>query len=459
MSFNYTNPSVEAYLETKAKKRISLTAWDSKYWLRPEAGSVADFFAQFRTSYPVLVSAQAKVLLGTANTVSANLAMPQNVFEYLVEQNLDLFQVGGNLILSFGYGQSRTRQFSGVVSFPKVSFQDSQFVQISLEGTGAMWFASRIETDLARKGVKTDSWTCLQVLEQICESHVCQLFTMNERGEEVPLLAGAVPPEYQNLKKQISYKPTMGKDFQLLKEVIARTANYGFYMSGNKLVIYNPKVASGAREIPLFEYRGRTLPQQGIYPAMSVTIENSEIAFPLAARKLSSSDIDPSSKVLKKVEVTNADKDINLPHTKPYGLSETQGGLGEQITADKGHTIPMAADDPTLKEKLLSEKQESLQLAGLRVSLETLGNPYLNPGQMMKVRGVTALYNGTYYIQEVTHSFDSGGYKTSLQGFTVGVGTSAASLLDEYGGIGVPESGESVFPPTADRVTATVRED
>jgi len=455
MNYNYSNPTVDVYFETKGKRRVSFTAWDKAYFIGSAARRL-DFTKEL--TLPILTSIETKVLLGTANTINVGLKLPKSLFEYIVEDALDLFQIGSMIFVSYGYGNMRTREFSAVVGFPTVTFDDASVVSMSMEGSGALWFASRIETDLAKKGVRTDGWTCLEILTQICESHRCEIYTLNSAGDEVPLLGGVVPNGYENLSSKISYQPTVGKDFQLLKNVIIQTANYNYYMSGNRLVVFNPKVTSGARAIPTFEYGGRGFVENGIYPIQSASIENSGEAFPMAARKIKSSDIDPASKKKSTIEVSNGDPDINQPHNKRFGLSETKNALGDEIASEKGHTVSMAADDPRRKQRLVSEKQESLELAGLQITLEVLGMPELTPGQVIRVLGLTRLYNGSYYLKEVTHRFDGSGYKTTLGGFTAGVGESANALLSEYQGTGVPADTGVVLPPQADRMTATPQE-
>lgn len=97
-----------------------------------------------------------------------------------------------------------------------------------------------------------------------------------------------------------------------------------------------------------------------------------------------------------------------------FNLSITPGGeLGELLGPGKTTTIKPTSY-ATAPGKILSELLPKLnnRLTG---SGSTIGDPRLKASRVVNLEGLGDQFGGLYRITSTTHSFDSGGYKTSFQ--------------------------------------------
>lgn len=73
------------------------------------------------------------------------------------------------------------------------------------------------------------------------------------------------------------------------------------------------------------------------------------------------------------------------------------------------------ADSPEKAKKIAQAIASQKKKKGKTANAEIIGLPELVPGRHIKVEGMDTIANGTYYINEVSHSIGSGGFTTSLQ--------------------------------------------
>jgi phage protein D len=66
---------------------------------------------------------------------------------------------------------------------------------------------------------------------------------------------------------------------------------------------------------------------------------------------------------------------------------------------------------------MLDARSGSLEAYRLGMSAggSTFGNIWLRAKSNIEVRGVNARFNGSWYVNNVTHKIDNGGYKTDFK--------------------------------------------
>lgn len=216
------------------------------------------------------------------------------------------------------------------------------------------------------------------------------------------------------------------------------------------VVIYprNVRLASKAKfTLRWFDYPsgriGPGLDVPGVYPILSASSPTSAVFLPGATRALVAQGV--ASKTGE--PVISVATPSNTPTARLGGGAVGVNGSpnapeADSKTGEGGAPLPVWTDDPKFKD-LPKAELANLFSMGVKLEVQTLGIPDVQPGDIVAVKGLGGRFDFNYAVFTVTHQIGSGGFFTSL---TMQSNTSAI-LADYVKGIGTanpnPTSEES----------------
>lgn len=456
---SFMAPVYSLKLEGRAGSQIDLRAWSKRY-------------ATNENQYPFATQFEIELMLGHAGTLSATLTPPIEVFRKMVNENVDAFQQAAIMEIILGYGERQTAAYRGVLDWPDVSMQDD-YVEVSLEATSSLWMASRTNSNMTDtvKGVLGDDFEVpvYRYLQAFAKAHEVNLYYLSP-GDGEKELQGPVNPVLGNLSSQkVSYKSRMN-DWMQLKRLIQYELEFQFYTRDNRLVIVDPVAMAKNKQTPKFIYGGKVKPDEGYYPIINFETDGTDVALRKAFQKTVCKDFDDASKEEATLSATAQkqasgpdEKQANVVHHRnqavrdeifPSMYTTAPDKVQGQGKAKKGNVCPVPSSDPAGESKVKREKQQGEMQAAIKCEWETMGFPW-EPGNMLRVGGVTDLYNGLYQAQRVSHSGSMDGYMTTLKGMAIGRNGEPVGVQGEAEGETSVDEGEPATSASGDKTTKT----
>jgi len=445
-SFNFMSPVMKCRLESKSGKVLDFKNWSNKYNVGTSSVDVrrAGGGTPVQGSNYPYVTALTVTTTGEgtdagrgaimANTIGIQIEAPYEQWLALVEDHLDVFVESTVARVQLGYSGRETgflsEEFAANLQVINVDMS-MDFVSMTLQAIGNTWYMSRREGK-----INTNGRTILQILREIADSHAAKLFYLDDRGELQPMPA-TQPTVVRQLGRSLT-EVLEGSDYDIVKQLVHDHANLHFYMIGSRIVIYSAKAAGAQKFVSAFEFRGQVNLSEGVYPCLNFQNTNSQSTIRRAAAKIESQNLNLDTKQRQTFEALK--KDLNVAFHRPFGVADDippgaassadaiAGGSSQEIPASskpyrkdqRGIYMPLASNDPSAKEKVVSVKQQAEGLSGVISTWETLGNPLIRPGQEADVRGVSSLFSGRYHLSKVTHVGNLSGYTTQIEGKTYG---------------------------------------
>lgn len=422
---NYLDPVVFLRVvdANNSQRFLDFSPHQRRYRAKPETS----------VNLPYLSSLNITTVLGTSNDIKCNLQVPHDLFEPMMENWFDLFTLGQTIQAQIGYskGDLRTRQFSAsLTSAPRVS-GGVDFFSIDLEGKGSLWFSSRRSRSFRAKGRSV-----FEIINKILGAYSSVFYTVNEDGNEVPLTAAKAASAFPVLVSLVLDEVLMGSEFEVIRDLIIVRCQLGFYISGNRFVLYDPAKSKQFNRDFVFEYRsGRVDLASGIIPIESFSSPNSQLPFAKATGNIATKD-----QSLKKDEqpsrdvMTRDDERVNLVQTRPNSRDD-KVNAENKVFGDRPNVpaqkVPISSTDPARQAKLAYMKRRAEEISGSQLQWTTIGVPIIFPSEIATIRGCTFLYDGRYQIQSIDLGFDGSGFATTFSGFAPGQSPGATSVLTD----------------------------
>lgn len=421
---NYLDPVFVLSLSDKenAERRLSFSQHQEVYQVKGPAGS----------QLPYCTSLSVQTTLGTSNMIRATLDVPKQYFEPMMDEWFDLFTPGQIIEAQIGYqkGNLLTRPFSAsMTSLPRVS-GGMDFFSIEVEGKGSLWFSSRRSSSFS-----TNGRTILAVIKDICRNYGVQIYRLTGEGREELIASSAADAQLSNLNQTLD-EVMMGTEFSVVRDLIIVRAQLGFYISGNRFVIYNPALQRQQQRDYTFELNlGQVDPNKAVYPIATFSSRNASLPFAKGTGSISTNDQDVQENTPAKRETIDRNDDrINLrqtrPNSRPDGVTDTNEAFGDRPNVPS-LKLPLSSTDPAAESKLLYEKRRAEEISGSQMEWTTPGLPIILPGEIANLVGLSFLYDGRYQIQTVTHRISTAGYDTTLMGVAPGQSPGATSILTD----------------------------
>jgi hypothetical protein len=349
----------------------------------------------------------------------------------MMDKYRNLFTPSSTLEVKLGYANGLfTRTFRGVLQSTTLATSGSQ-MEMSLEAVGSAWTASRIDG-----AITVESRSIIDTLRLLCDSRGLELFYLNNKGEEIPLLV--VPNDLSNLRRIISNTFT-DNDLLIINRLIRISAGYDFFCEANRIIILNLLQQGLTRDIPTFMYMGALDIEKNQFPLLSYNSSNSQNAYIAAVHRVQTKDVDLSEqKVENPIQKTTASGDLNISFTKPFGLPDVLAQSVAGVTSgfagagsilfnqtsfredNNGVNMPLASTDNDREQKAAYEKRRGELMSGLQAEIETMGHPVFRPGMQVNIGGLSQLFSGRYYVVGLRHQASAGEFKTSMELITTG---------------------------------------
>lgn len=408
---------------------------------------------QGSVSLPYMKTLTVTTRLGTSNDISLGLEVPALNFEAFMGAWFDLFTPGQTLKVQFGFssGNFLTREFSAtVIGLPSATFQPDSVV-LSVEGKGSLWFSSRNERSLNANGR-----TIYELIVDICAAYGTVVYYVDaSTGDERPLNDGNVRfASRMGVRLNEVFKDN---EFMLIKDLISVRAQLGFYINGNRIVVFDPtEQRVNNRSEWRFEYRKARIDiDSGIMPIIGPSVKNSGLAFAKGTGALGAKDIDLESGAETAEDViTRNDPRVNVVHLRPGVRDDSLGG-SSQVFGDRSGTTSvqptLSKSDPSYDAKLAYLKARAEDVSGSSMTWQTLPLPTILPGHIAHVSGLSFLYDGRYQISELTYSYGGQGLDLSISAYSPGQAPAQTDILTD-----IPQRLVSSSVPSEPNTRATL---
>jgi len=201
---------------------------------------------------------------------------------------------------------------------------------------------------------------------------------------------------------------------------IARECKCDMYLSGHKVVLVPMNLALAETPKRLLRYydhdKGIIDPAKGQLPILSFSTNTKAIYLPGALRGLRMADVDSATRNPVKALIDDSkvkgqrtgEGAAGPPKTEDYpDVNKETGGGGDQQAG--------SPSDPVAVQRAEAAYQQFTLNMGIQLTIETLGDPSLFPGDVVEVRGCGERLNGNYGILKITHKLGDSGYDMSLE--------------------------------------------
>lgn len=396
-------------------------------------------------SLAFMTDASVELNLGPIPILSVTLSPPHRYFRALADSELVEWGVT-HLQIQFGYTGGSQGQvllspiYEGIILQPDVQLGEQSSITYKAQGVGGfsairqksnMYFEqprTRIEIlkELA-KGPDPNNPRDLEVDPGLVQKMKSSLKTIYKDN-----VYRGVRTEYDALFNQpINFNQGSDTDWWAISKLV-RECRCTLSLIANKIVIIPMNLTMGdvpRRKLVYYDYDGRAFgPGTGILPLYSYNTSQTHMYLPGALRSIAVGDV--SEKTREDVEswigddkaktTRTGEGSANIPASKDFpGLNEEGFGGGD--------TIPGDPTDPAFLQKVMAEYDSFTQNMGIKATLETMGDPFLFPSNIVEVKGVGARFDGNYALLMVRHTFSSGGYRMEMEGVSnIGKALSAA---------------------------------
>lgn len=119
-----------------------------------------------------------------------------------------------------------------------------------------------------------------------------------------------------------------------------------------------------------------------------------------------------------------------LPPGAAYVAEEKINEQGGELT-DFTDFVPTTEVSPTQVKKEADGKFKRAVQATVKLTVEMVGDPGIFKGTVLDIQGISRRLSGLYYVNQVNHVVDSGGFKLKIKCSTDGTGGKSVNLLTE----------------------------
>jgi hypothetical protein len=209
-------------------------------------------------------------------------------------------------------------------------------------------------------------------------------------------------------------------DWQSIREICDEIGCV-FVMEGRNLkIIPRNYTKKTTRHFRLFDYpNGGLYPAQGEFPILSASSPTMAMFLPGASRGVVVRGIDPDTKEPKTVNINDSTEKSS--RTSDGGATPADGEVfagTDDSTGDGQSTMPGDPSDTDAINKGKSEFQKMSHGMGVNLTIESLADPNLFPGDMIEARGLGWRFSGSYVVFKTTHTFGGSGSTMSLECFS-----------------------------------------
>lgn len=398
-------------------------------------------------SLAFLTEVSVEIDLGPVPILSATLSPPYDMGVAFLESPLIEYGVT-HLEVQVGYGSGTgggpvlSPKFEGIMLQPEVSYGSDISITLNAQGVGGFsalrqtsnqTFDNLTRIEIIKKlaagnpqsprSLSVDDSLVLKargagVLSGIGEG-LTQLFTGQGSAALSDALA-ALPKvnEYGLLYEQPrtfvqGYKTDWWAIHQLVRE-----CRCTMYLQGDTIIIVPLNLALAAAPVRTYRFMnfpgGQLDTSKGEVPILSATTDTKAIYLPGALRGLHMDGID--SKLGERVSALVNDE---VARTTRTGAGAGAPGVSDNFQAADGEGgggdhAPGSPTDNLALTQAISAVDAFTQNMGITLNLETLGDPLLNPADVIAIKGLTRRLDGNYAVFKITHSVGSDGYSMSL---------------------------------------------
>jgi hypothetical protein len=352
--------------------------------------------------------------LGHIPKITVTLTPPFREAIRILDSDLIVFG-GSKLEVTLGYLNSDGNtigpiKFSGVVIRPDVRLGVDTVITLNAQGFGSY--------AMTQQGAAQDfnDVTRVHILDEVFSRHPVK-FEAYERTRSAP----------QELKKGLlieTVNETQGHrtDWQFCSDLLYKI---GCYLSHEGDTVYvQPRDAvmlnTARLLLSFFDISGGRLDRDH-FPILNMHTDASQIFLP-GVRPMLLRDISAKSR--------NAIQQIIDTSVQSVARNKGSNGPGGSVGPSKNPQYPDPKDsaavksgwnaafgpieDPEFLGLVRSTFSGGQQLVGTPLEIETLGNPYISPRDVVTIDGAGLLLQGDYAVFKVRHIFNNSGYTTHL---------------------------------------------
>jgi hypothetical protein len=426
-SLDYLNPFMAATIVMTDGKRYPL-------WLKTSAAAqrAANLKegATGTSSLPFLAEVTVEIQLAYLPIIKATLTPPyrdainflnsrliewgQSQFEvqfgYIVQQPADPAdpqRATGRAILS--------EKYVGILLKPEVQLGPDVVITLNAQGVGG-FAAARQEGNFTVKTTR----------QRICKVLMGR-YGVNIDDSEVLKLASSQAEVVATWNKELIDFAQQGDSFWTAVVKVIRGAGFHTYLLGSTLKVLPASFVFGSKPTKLFRFfdfsKGRLGPVDGgatgvnrVLPIFSASSPTSAIYLPGSAQGFWVQDVSSFDRSEKRRLI--GDQQVAPPRTSEGAAAIVNANTLPAVdpsTGEGAEMYPGDPEDPELVQWVKSEYAAQTTQMGVQLTLETVGDPTLLPGNVIAVRGLGRRLDSNYSVFKVTHTVGGSGYTMSLE--------------------------------------------
>ena len=436
--YDYYNPFMAARVVTQSGEIIPL-------WVNAPLGEGAiqdELKASGIHSLSYVSEIRVEVMLGYISTITVTLTPPMREAQAILNASPSIVEFGQSVIqVQFGYlgeGGSATLSpvFEGLMLKPDISMGTDITITLRGQGTSAV-SASRQEGNLTGKNTRREWIKTLAMGRNLNQARNVKIdFSDADADSETRLL----------LDTEVEISQSYQSDYWMVWQLVKASKCWMVERGGTWDIISRKgtRMREPVRDLVWFGAGGgRVGPSDGSYPILSMSSPTMAMYIPGAVRGVAVKGMDPKERKLveKSVSATSGAPLTDAHET----ISVDAVSSGKQAPAETSY-YPGAKNgsggqfqpgNPVSK-KVLAQAKATVELAtaqmGIPMNIETIGAPDLNPGAVVRVRGISKnRFDGNYFIIKAEHVVSSDGYSTSLE--TVSNASKLTEGMDPTGAV------------------------
>jgi len=250
--------------------------------------------------------------------------------------------------------------------------------------------------------------------------------TVGKPTRNVKINYDALKDDPELLKKLVGPEPRLpyvqgGRtDWHVIREICDEIGCVFVMEGANLKIIPRNYTKKTKRHFRLFDFpNGGLYPAQGEFPILSASSPTMAMFLPGASRGIAVRGIDEDTKEPKTTVINDASE--NTSRTSDGGVAPVDGEVfsgTDDSTGDGQTTMPGSPGDEDAVGKAKSEFQKMSHGMGVNLTIESLADPKLFPGDMIEVRGLGWRFSGSYVVFKTIHTFGGNGSTMSLECFS-----------------------------------------
>jgi len=427
-----------------------------------------------------LTAVTVEMSLGPVPNLSATLSPPIDMAKHLLDS--ELIEYGVALLqVQFGYasgtgggGPLLSPIYEGILMEPDVTFGGDASITLNAQGVGGM-SATRQKS---KRVWKTN--TRLEILRAIAggpnasmqrELEIDDSKILQRRGATLSVgdaLRGAssfaataaalrdvaaqtiVTDEYKLLNEVRPYAQGFKTDWWAMQQLI-RECRCTSYLLGNNLVLIPINLTLSApptRRLVWFDHpNGEIDPAKGVWPILSFSTQTKAVFLPGALRGLAMAHVDSETREPVKAFINDLQAKTGRTNNGVAAPAESKTNPAANLdTGDGGDQINGSPTDPLAVQQAISAYDAFTMNMGIQLTVETLVDPLLLPGDVYEIKGVGKRLEGNYAVLSAT--FNLGENNSMSLELVSNVGQLVAATRSQ--GFNYPEPEGAVGPPAAD---------